>query len=94
MGIPALLVFLFLLYRMYALGARLYRQSVDRPARIIGLGGAAMVAGVAGVNMFGSRMVGIDVNGYFWVYLAVLAHLWVEHCNRTAHSENNENEEN
>ena len=37
-----------------------------------------MVAGVVAVNMFGSRMVDIGVTANFWIYLAALAHLWLE----------------
>jgi hypothetical protein len=33
---------------------------------------------VVGVNLFGSRMTDIAVDAYFWIYLAVLAHLWRE----------------
>jgi putative inorganic carbon (hco3(-)) transporter len=79
MGIPALFVFLFVVYGMYATGATLYRESRDQTVRIIGLGGVVMAAGVLGVNMFGSRMCETHVNGNFWVYLAILSHLWQEH---------------
>ncbi len=78
MGIPALLLFLAILYRMYRLGARLNRDAPDSFTRAIGMGGGVMVAGVLAINMFGSRMVSIDTDGYVWIYLAVLAHLWVE----------------
>jgi O-antigen ligase len=78
MGIPALLLFLVILYRMYRLGARLNRDGTDSLTRAIGMGGGAMVAGVLATNMFGSRMISIDTDGYVWIYLAVLAHLWVE----------------
>lgn len=78
MGVPALIVFLWLLWRTYALGAGVYRSAGDGFGRAIGMGGAAMVPGLVAVNMFGSRMVDIGVNAYFWVYLAVLAHLWRE----------------
>jgi O-antigen ligase len=78
MGIPALLLFLWLLHRTWALGVRVYRAGGEAFGRAIGMGGAAMVAGLVAVNMFGSRMVDIGVNAYFWIYLAVLAHLWLE----------------
>jgi O-antigen ligase len=90
MGIPALLMFLFILYRMFRLGTRLYRGSDDRFVRAVGMGAAAMVAGVLAINMFGSRMVSIDCNGYVWVYLAVLAHLWTEQVERQAKTEPSE----
>ena len=78
MGIPALLLFLWLLYRTYRLGVRVYRSEGDAFGRAIGIGAAAMVAGVVAVNMFGSRMVDIGVTANFWIYLAALAHLWLE----------------
>jgi putative inorganic carbon (HCO3(-)) transporter len=78
MGIPAVVMLLLILARMYFLGARLYRRHPEAFARAIGLGGVATAAGAALVNMFGSRMVSIDVDGYIWVYLAVMAHLRAE----------------
>ena len=78
MGIPALILFLLILYRHYTMSAFLARFSDDRFVRAIGIGGVAMVAGVAAINMFGSRMVNIEVCGYFWIYLAVLMHLTYE----------------
>jgi O-antigen ligase len=78
MGLPALLVLLLLFYRTYRLGADLYRRGDDAFARGVGLGAVAMVAGVAAVNMFGSRMVDIAVTAYFWIYLAALSRLAVE----------------
>jgi O-antigen ligase len=79
MGIPALLIFLWILWRTFRLGIRLCREHSDKFARAIGLGGASMVAGLALINMFGSRVVSLDVTAYFWITLAVMAHLWVEH---------------
>lgn len=78
MGLPALLVLLWLFFRMYRLGAELYRRSPEPFARGIGLGAVAMVAAVAAVNMFGSRLVDIAVTAYFWIYLAVLSRMALE----------------
>lgn len=78
MGIPALLLFLWLLFRTYRLGVRIYRSGGDPFRRAIGMGGAALVGGVLGVNLFGSRMVDLAIDAYFWIYLAALAHLWAE----------------
>jgi O-antigen ligase len=84
MGIPALILFLLVLYGMHRLGTALYRGGRDPFTRVIGMGAAAMVIGILAVNMFGTRMVSIDCNGYVWIYLAVLAHLWMEHKRRVA----------
>jgi len=78
MGIPAVVVFLLILYRLYRSGKTVYRNSRDRFNRAVGLGGAMMAVGVAVTNMFGSRMTNIEVCGYVWVYFAVLSHLLIE----------------
>jgi O-antigen ligase len=78
MGIPALLLFLWLIYRTWELGVRVYRSVGDVFGRAVGMGGAAMAAGLAAVNMFGSRMTDMTVSAYVWIYLAALAHMWVE----------------
>jgi len=84
MGIPALVLFLVILYRMYRLGSDLCRKGKEPFMRAIGMGAAAMVPGILVVNMFGSRVVSIDCVGYVWIYLAVLAHLWIEHESHAA----------
>jgi len=78
MGIPALLLFLFILYRFYKTSTKLFLSHPDKFTRAIGLGGVSMVGGILVVNMFGSRMIGIDVCGYVWIYLAIVSRLVVE----------------
>lgn len=78
MGIPALLLFVWLLLRTWRLGASIRRAGGDGFRVAVGTGGAALAAGVAAVNLFGSRHVDIGVAAYFWIYLAALAHLRVE----------------
>ena len=75
MGVPALIVFLLLLFGFFRCSLVVYRTADDQFARVIGLGGLAMIAGVVTINMFGSRMVNADVSGYFWIYFAVLVSL-------------------
>ncbi len=75
MGIPALLLFLFILYRFYKTSTDIFLKHPDKFTKAIGLGGASMVAGVMVVNMFGSRMIGIDVCGYVWIYFAIVSRL-------------------
>jgi O-antigen ligase len=78
MGIPALIVFLILIYRIYAHGRTLAHEHADLWARAIGIGGAAMAGGIVAINMFGSRMVNIEVCGYVWIWLAVMLHILKE----------------
>jgi putative inorganic carbon (HCO3(-)) transporter len=87
MGLPAVAVLLALLVRGFLLGRRLFHKGRDPFCRTIGLGGAAMAAGVAGVNLFGSRLIGIETTAYFWIYLGIMGHLAVELDSGTAVAE-------
>ena len=78
LGLPALIVFLMLLYGFFRCSMLVYRFAPDMSSRVIGLGGLTMLAGVVSINMFGSRMVNSEVSGYFWVYFAVLVSLLKE----------------
>lgn len=76
MGLPALMAFMTVLLSFGWRGWRLWRRrdaaDIDR---IIGLGASTMLAGLLVVNMFGTHMIDSSVDGLFWVYVAVLAHL-------------------
>lgn len=78
MGIPTLVVFLLIIAYMFARAAKLHSRAADPFARAFGLGAAATAAGVLGINMFGSRMVDMNVMAYVWITIAVLSHLQVE----------------
>lgn len=75
MGLPALILFLLILYNTFKLGYALYKQSENEFNKVIGLTGIMMVTGILVVNMFGTRFHDIGTNGYFWIYLAALLHL-------------------
>jgi O-antigen ligase len=75
LGVPALILFLLILYKTFRLGYSLYRESNDNFNKMIGLAGTMMVVGIMVVNMFGTRFNDIGTNGYFWVYLAVILHM-------------------
>ncbi|WP_018912601.1 O-antigen ligase [Thiomonas sp. FB-6] len=76
MGLPNLAAFLLLLVLALARGWRLYaRRDACDVDRIIGLGIVTMVAGLVGVNMFGTHVIDTAVDGFFWVLLAALARL-------------------
>jgi putative inorganic carbon (hco3(-)) transporter len=78
MGLPALLAFLWIFWRLLRMSLSLSDRAHDTLLQGIGLGGAALVGGVLAVNMFGSRMVDIGVMAYFWIYLAAVCRLWTE----------------
>lgn len=78
MGIPALIAFLSCLACLFGFGYVVWRKAGDGFARSLGLAGTGMAGAVVVINMFGSRMVNIEVCVYVWVYLAVLGHLFAE----------------
>jgi len=73
MGVPALLLYLAILLRMFGGGLKVYRRLADPLGRSIGIGCAGMVFSWLIMNLFGSRMTAVETSGFFWVYLAVLA---------------------
>ncbi len=75
MGLPALALFVWVLWRLFRQGERLYRVLPDRFGRAIGMGTCATVAGLVFVNMFGSRMVDLAVTCHFWILAAAVSHL-------------------
>ena len=75
MGLPALILFLLIMYKTFKLAYGVYKVSDDSFNRLIGLSGTMMVVGILVVNMFGTRFHDIGTNGYYWIYLAVLLHL-------------------
>lgn len=75
MGLPALASLLTIMIALFFRCRRLYYRSERDIDRIIGLGGAVMVVGLLVMNMFGSHMVDTSVDGFFWVYLAIVSHL-------------------
>jgi putative inorganic carbon (hco3(-)) transporter len=72
-GIVGLMLFLFLLWRVFKAGFSLYRKAGDdRLLAALGLGLAVWTVSSAVANMFGDRWTFLQVNGYMWV-LAGLA---------------------
>jgi putative inorganic carbon (HCO3(-)) transporter len=78
MGIPAVVLFVMLLWRLGSVGIRVYRGSEESFARVAGMSGAALAAAALLLNMFGSRMVDICVSVNFWITLAVVSRLWMD----------------
>lgn len=76
MGVPALVTLLLILGAMGLRGWALYRHAGVDIDRIVGLGAVTMVAGLVGVNMFGTHLIDTAVDIFVWIYLAVLARLY------------------
>jgi len=70
-GVPGLLFVLYLLYRVWGTGWKLFRSAEDPFLESLGFGFAAMAMVVALVNLFGDRWLFLQVNGYTWVALGL-----------------------
>jgi putative inorganic carbon (HCO3(-)) transporter len=68
-GVIGLLLFLWLVWRMFALGFRLFRTAEDPFLQALGLGFAVMMIGAVVLNLFGDRWTYMQVNGFLWVLL-------------------------
>lgn len=75
MGLPSLITLLLILGALALRGWGLYRTGTVDIDRIIGLGGITLVAGLVGVNMFGTHVIDTAVDIYLWIYIAAIAHL-------------------
>jgi len=76
MGLPAMVLFLYILGFATFLGLMLARSKVDRFSRAIGIGGAAAAVCYAIICVFGSRAVNADFTMYFWTYFIVMGVLY------------------
>lgn len=72
MGLPALVVFLFILMFAFSMGWRLSKHTDDTYIRAVGIAGASSVATYAAVCMFGSRAVNPEFTAYFWVMVVCM----------------------
>jgi putative inorganic carbon (hco3(-)) transporter len=71
-GAVGLLMFLYVLWRMFALGYQLYRQSDDPFLASLGLGFAALMVGMFLTNLFGDRWSYFQVDGWMWMLLGAV----------------------
>ncbi len=71
-GAIGLLMFLYVLWRMFALGYQLYRQSDDPFLAAVGLGFSALMVGMFFANLFGDRWSYFQVNGWMWMLLGAV----------------------
>jgi O-antigen ligase len=72
MGIPGLLVLLWVLGRVMREAVWLYRRTPERFFRGLGLGFAGGMAGLMVICIFGSRITSFEIFGYFWILAAIV----------------------
>lgn len=89
MGVPGLAIFITLISLLFLRSWILYKTSVLDIDRIAGLGGVTMVAGLVGVNMFGTHVADTSVDIFFWIYIAIISHLMTKPAT-ASHWKNNE----
>jgi putative inorganic carbon (hco3(-)) transporter len=70
-GVSGLAFFLYLLFRMFRTGWRLYRSASDRFLASIGLGLAVWMVSAFIANMFGDRWMYLQISGYTFTVLAL-----------------------
>jgi putative inorganic carbon (HCO3(-)) transporter len=71
-GAVGLLMFLYVLWRMFALGYQLYRQAEDPFLASVGLGFSALMVGMFLANLFGDRWSYFQVDGWMWMLLGAV----------------------
>jgi putative inorganic carbon (HCO3(-)) transporter len=69
MGLVGLVVYLWLLTKLFRMGFGLYQTSPGGFLGSIGLGYAALIVSAAVLNLFGDRWDYLQVNGFLWILL-------------------------
>ncbi len=72
MGIPALLAFYFILWRIFSTSRKLYKISSDPFLKSVGLGMLAAIPSLLVSNLYGSRLNYIEVTCYFWILVGLI----------------------
>ncbi|MFK8075906.1 MAG: O-antigen ligase family protein [Granulosicoccus sp.] len=72
MGLPALFLFILLMYSMFKMGRFLSQHKDDDFIRAVGIGCAAAAVCYGIINVFGSRAVALNFTVYFWTYMLIL----------------------
>lgn len=75
MGVPALLVFLWIVFTVLWHTYQLYRTTQDPFAKALALGFLGGLFGLLMSNMFGSRLDSQEVSSYFWILAALVMRL-------------------
>jgi len=72
-GFIGLMLFLWILYKMFQYGFSLYWTAEDPFLRSVGLGVAAMIVAAVVLNLFGDRWTFFQLDGFIWVLLGCAA---------------------
>ena len=84
MGVPTLLVFLYLLFSMFRVSLYSFWISTDRFWKLVCLAAAASVVSLIFTNIFGSRFNSTVVTGYLWALLAIILKVPIWQINKMA----------
>ncbi len=71
-GIIGLLIFLVIVWQMFAQGYGLFLKSTEPFLSALGLGFVGCVMGAAVANLFGDRWTYLQVDSYLWILLALV----------------------
>jgi O-antigen ligase len=82
MGIPTLLVFIYLIFSMFRVSFYSFWVSTDRFWKLVCLGTASTVISLAITNIFGSRFNSMIVTGYLWALLAIILKIPIWQMNK------------
>ena len=77
MGIPALMVFLLILWRIFRSARSLYVKTQEPFSKALALGFLAGFFGLLVSNIYGSRLNYAEVTSYFWILTALIMRLAV-----------------
>jgi len=76
-GVVGLVLFLWLLAKMYRLGYRVFRAAKEPFWAAIGLGFLTMLVSGIFLNFFGDRWTYQQVTGFFWILLGCVIRGWI-----------------
>ncbi|MBI4387597.1 MAG: O-antigen ligase family protein [Candidatus Omnitrophica bacterium] len=75
MGIPALMIFLWIIWRTFRETLYLYKRTQNPFSKALALGFLGGLFGLLASNLFGSRLDSQEVSSYFWILAALVVRL-------------------
>lgn len=72
MGVPALLIFLLILFMLIKNAAWLLKRTKERYFKAFAVGILGNIFGLLAANMFGSRLNSEEVSSYFWIFAGLI----------------------